>query len=68
MVFSGFEASYAPPCWLQKTIFWFFFFCKNFKDLFIIIYRYTVAVSIHTRRGCQIPLQVVMSHHVVAGI
>jgi hypothetical protein len=36
------------------------------KDLFII-YKYTVAVFRHTKRGHQIPLQVVVSHHVVAG-
>ena len=34
------------------------------KDLFIIC-KYTVAVS---RRGYQISLQMVVSHHVVAGI
>ena len=38
------------------------------KDLFIIIYKYTVAVFRHTRRGRQISLRVVVSHHVVAGI
>jgi hypothetical protein len=38
------------------------------KDLFIIIDKYTVADFRHTRRGCQISLQVVVSHHVVAGI
>jgi hypothetical protein len=38
------------------------------KDLFIIIHKYTVADFIHTRRGRQISLQVVVSHHVVAGI
>jgi hypothetical protein len=39
------------------------------KDLFIIIIcKYTVAVFRHTRRGCQISLQMVVSHHVVAGI
>jgi hypothetical protein len=36
----------------------------SFKDLFII-YKYTVAV---VRRGHQILLRVVVSHHVVAGI
>ena len=41
-----------------------FFF---FKDLFIIC-KYTVAIFRHTRRGCQISLRVVVSHHVVAGI
>jgi hypothetical protein len=38
------------------------------KDLFIIIHKYTVAVFKHTRRGHQISLWVVVSHHVVAGI
>jgi len=37
-----------------------------FKDLFII-YKYTVAVFRYTRRGHQISLQMVVSHHVVAG-
>jgi hypothetical protein len=37
-----------------------------FKDLFYL-YEYTVALFRHTRRGHQIPLQVVVSHHVVAG-
>jgi hypothetical protein len=37
------------------------------KDLFYA-YEYTVAVFRHTRRGHQIPLQMVVSHHVVAGI
>jgi hypothetical protein len=37
-------------------------------DLFIIINKYTVAVFRHTRRGRQISLQMVVSHHVVAGI
>jgi hypothetical protein len=38
------------------------------KDLFIIICKYTVAGFRHTRRGRQISLRVVVSHHVVAGI
>jgi hypothetical protein len=38
------------------------------KDLFVIIHKYTVAVFRHTRRGRQISLQVVVSHHVVGGI
>jgi len=38
-----------------------------FKDLFYIC-EYTVAVFRHTRTGHQIPLQMVVSHHVVAGI
>jgi hypothetical protein len=36
-----------------------------FPDLFIIISKYTVAVF---RRGHQISLRMVVSHHVVAGI
>jgi hypothetical protein len=38
------------------------------KDLFISISKYTVAVFRHTRRECQISLQMVLSHHVVTGI
>jgi hypothetical protein len=38
------------------------------KDLFIIICKYTVAVFRHSRRGSEISLQMVVSHHVVAGI
>jgi hypothetical protein len=44
------------------------------KDLFIIIDKCTVALIIdkcvfrHSRRGHQISLQMVVSHHVVAGI
>jgi hypothetical protein len=38
------------------------------KDLFIIIHKYTVADFRHTRRGRQISLWVVVSHHMVAGI
>jgi hypothetical protein len=38
------------------------------KDLFIIINKYTIAVFRRTRRGHQISLRVVVSHHVVAGI
>jgi hypothetical protein len=41
-----------------------FFFLKNY--LFYIC-EYTVAVFRHTRRGHKISLQVVVSHHVVAG-
>jgi hypothetical protein len=39
-----------------------------FKDLFIIICKYTVADFRYTKRGHQISLQVVVSHHVVAEI
>jgi hypothetical protein len=42
------------------------FFFKRFIYLFCV-YEYTVAVFRHTRRGHKIPLQMVVSHHVVAG-
>jgi hypothetical protein len=45
-----------------------FFFTFLKKDLFIIICKYTVAVFKHSRRGSQILLPMVVSHHVVAGI
>jgi hypothetical protein len=48
----------------QNVAEFFFFF---FKDLFIIC-KYTVVVFRHTRRGRQISLWMVVSHHVVAGI
>jgi hypothetical protein len=38
------------------------------KDLFIIISKYTVAVFRHSRRGGQISLRMVVSHHVVSRI
>ena len=43
----------------------------NLSTLFFYLfylYEYTVMVFRHTRRGHQIPLQMVVSHHVVAGI
>jgi hypothetical protein len=51
--------------WLFYFILFYFIFLK---DLFIILCKYTVAVFRHTRRGSQILLQMVVSHHVVAGI
>jgi hypothetical protein len=59
------------PLGLVSSPFFFFFFFFFFKDLFIylfIICKYTVAVFRRTRRGHQISLRVVVSHHVVAGI
>jgi hypothetical protein len=38
------------------------------KIYLFIICKYTVAVFRHSRRGRQIMLQMVVSHHVVAGI
>jgi hypothetical protein len=49
---------------LWSPCFFFFFF----NIYLFIICKYTVAVFRHTRRGHQISLQMVMSHHVVAGI
>jgi hypothetical protein len=47
---------------VASVLFYFLFF----QDLFIIISKYTVAVS-DARRGRQISLRMVVSHHVVAG-
>jgi hypothetical protein len=44
----------------------YFFFLK--KICLFIICKYTVAVFRHSRRGSQILLQIVVSHHAVAGI
>lgn len=44
------------------------FFLKIYLFIFIYVYEYTVAVFRHTRRGHQIPLRMVVSHHVGAGI
>ena len=38
------------------------------KIYLFIICKYTVAVFRHSRRGRQIPLQMFVGHHVVAGI
>jgi hypothetical protein len=47
---------------------WLFFFF-SFKKIIYKFYadEYTVAIFRHIRRGQQIPLQMVVSHHVVAG-
>jgi hypothetical protein len=37
-----------------------------FKTYLFIICKYIIAVFRHSRRGCQISLQMVVSHHVVA--
>jgi hypothetical protein len=37
------------------------------KIYLIYLYGYTVADFRHTRRGHRIPLQIVVSHHVIAG-
>jgi hypothetical protein len=38
-----------------------------FFKIYLFIYEYTIALFRHTRRGHQIPLQMVVSHHVVTG-
>jgi len=47
-------------CFGRETLFF-------FKIYLFIVYEYRVAVFRHTRRGHQISLQMVVSHHVVAG-
>jgi len=42
--------------------------CIQYFLFIYFIYEYTVAIFRHTRKGHQIPLQIVGSHHVVAGI
>jgi hypothetical protein len=49
-------------------LFLFLFFFFFFKIYLLIICKYTVAVFRHSRRGSQISLGMVVSHHVVAGI
>jgi hypothetical protein len=55
-----------PESPARSTSILFFFFFLNIY-LFIIC-KYTVAVLRHSRRGSQILLWMVVSHHVVAGI
>jgi hypothetical protein len=59
----------APPDVIAKEELYFFNFnsLQDFIYLFCV-YEYTVAVFRHTRRGHQISLQMVVSHHVVPGI
>jgi hypothetical protein len=45
-----------------------FLFCFVLRFYLFIICKYTVAVFRHSRRGSQISLRMVVSHHVVAGI
>jgi hypothetical protein len=35
--------------------------------IYLFIFKYSIAIFRHTRRGHQISLQMVVSHHVVAG-
>jgi hypothetical protein len=38
------------------------------KVYLFYVYEYIIALFRHTRKGHKIPLQMVVSHHVVAGI
>jgi hypothetical protein len=55
-----------PAC--SNQLYWLSPCSLRSKDLFIIIHKYTVADLRHSRRGHQISLWMVVSHHVVAGI
>jgi hypothetical protein len=41
---------------------------SSFLKRFVYFYVYECSVFMHTRRGHRIPLQMVVSHHVAAGI
>jgi hypothetical protein len=74
----GSDIDFLPPGngWLHKLQFrvhWEILSSKNTLGFFLKIYlfiicKYTVAVFRHSRRGHQISLWMVLSHHVVAGI
>jgi hypothetical protein len=57
-----------PALTFSNTILIINFFLIFKKIYLFIICKYTVGVFRHTRRGHQISLWVVVSHHVVAGI
>jgi len=63
----SFEASlvYRVTSRTAKATYRSYFFLKIYL---FIIHKYTVAVFRHTRRGHQISLQMVVSHHVATGI
>jgi hypothetical protein len=45
------------------------FICFGFLNIYLLyISEYTITVFRHTRRGQQIPLEMVVSHHVIPGI
>jgi hypothetical protein len=52
---------------MSLVLFLFFFFFFFFKMYLFHLHEHTVAVFRHTRRKHQIPLQMVVSHHVDAG-
>jgi hypothetical protein len=51
---------------INQSVYGVFFFFLRF--IYFYLYEYNVAVFRHTRRGNQNSLQMVVSHHVVAGI
>jgi hypothetical protein len=63
-----FQPSQAVNPGLLLSFFCHFLFFFFFFNIYLFnVYEYTVAIFRHTRRGHRIPLQMVMSHHVVAG-
>jgi hypothetical protein len=56
------------PCSLQSTLLAQSCLLQRPKDLFIILHTYTIADFRCTRKEHQISLQMVVSHHAVAGI
>jgi hypothetical protein len=55
--------------WWKMDAYQLLFFFKIYLFIYVfIICKYTVAVFRRTRRGLQISLRMVVSHHVVAGI
>jgi hypothetical protein len=57
-----------PLSFLPSFLSSFFFFFSFFQEIYLFyVCEYTATVFRHTRRGHWIPLQMVVSHHVVAG-
>jgi hypothetical protein len=54
--------------YLSLSVFYKFSYLLGSGEVSFSVYEYTVPVFGHTRRGHQIPLQMVVSHHVVAGV
>jgi hypothetical protein len=66
LLYMGFHPGSFPDSILSSYVLTLSFYF--FKDLFIIIHKYTVAVFRHTRRRHKFSLRMVVKHHVVAGI
>ena len=62
--FPSFSQFYPSPLYIRKGVPSFLLVIYLFL---FYIYEYTVTVFRHTRRGHQIPLQMVVGHHVVVG-